>query len=297
MLFETAVPTVAKWRWGAIVKALPAILELMRPLSLVWSAGKFLAASQTAAEGEAAGLEDGALDAAKITAAVESVKWKVYGEMLLCLHQIGNFMSAWGSGCRCHEWLSGLDNKHAESVSATLRSSSLPADSDGPKHTCLLAGKRAPELADGTWRACLQNLVERMRPEVLLAAAKLPKEELESVLNDFEHGVSYIQMVLDIKLAHWTELPWRLCALATDVVSDKPIVAKDILDSFSKLPQDESFHHRLTWRFLQPRSKLREQLQALADNGAELEDLPELFHEAAGLPIMIIRRSFFSLEA
>ena len=74
----------------------------------------------------------------------------------------------------------------------------------------------APELATGTPKVRLQELIDELRPQVLMDTFELPAEDRERVWNDFEHGVSYIPLVLNIKLAHWTELPWQLCALATD---------------------------------------------------------------------------------
>ena len=273
--FETAVQSVAKWRWGTIVKTLPAILDLLRPLSLVWNPDKFLGRTQevdaeAAHDGDESGVKGEPLDVESVTAAVRSDDWKVYGQMLLRLHEIGNFMSSWGSGCPCHEWLLASDesgrNRQAETLHATLRSLSMPENSDGLPRTCILAGKRAPELASGKWKTCLQALVEKVRPQVLMDSFSLPAEGRERILNDFEHGVSYITMVLDIKLAHWAELPWQLCSLATDVAEDRPKAARTILESFQSLPQHEDAHHRLTWKFLQPDSKLREQLQLLKDD-------------------------------
>ena len=146
---------------------------------------------------------------------------------------------------------------------------------------CILAGKRAPEMATGRWKELMGELVEELRPQVLMDTLALPEQDQESILNDFEHGVSYVQMVLDIKLAHWTELPWQLCALATDVPGDRPEAAKRILNTFEKLPQTEGAHHGITWRFLRPGGELREQLHSLADDpSARLEELPELLYEA-----------------
>ena len=292
--FETVVGSVAKWRWGTIVKVLPSILRLLRPLSLVWDARKFLDQSgeaENAADANVQGDSDNEpLDVHNVTAAIRSPSWKAYGHMLAHLHEIGNFISAWGSGCPCHEFLltsSGSDTEgraqshFAEMLRATLRSLSLPKEADGAPRACALAGKRAPELATGAWKVRLQELIDELRPQVLMDTCELAAEDRERVLGDFEHGVSYIQLVLNIKLAHWSELPWQLCALATDARSERPKFAKTILEQFSKLPQHEEAHHRLTWRFLAPDSDLLRQLQALRDDpSVQLKDLPELFYEA-----------------
>ena len=279
--FETCVQSVAKWRWGTIVKALPTILDLLRPLSLVWDADKFMAKSQGPEHAQQdQDLENEALDVGRISEAVKSAQWKVYGQMILRLHQIANFISSWGSGCPCHHWPS-TSNKYMQALDDALHSLGHPTDADGPRCACILAGKRAPEMATGRWKELMGELVEELRPQVLMDTLALPEQDQESILNDFEHGVSYVQMVLDIKLAHWTELPWQLCALATDVPGDRPEAAKRILNTFEKLPQTEGAHHGITWRFLRPGGELREQLRSLADDpSARLEELPELLYEA-----------------
>ena len=168
-----------------------------------------------------------------------------------------------------------------QALDDALHSLGHPMDADGPRCACILAGKRAPEMATGRWKELMCELVEELRPQVLMDTLSLPEQDQESILNDFEHGVSYVQMVLDIKLAHWTELPWQLCALATDVTADRPETAKRILNTFEKLPQTEGAHHGITWRFMRPGGELREQLRRLADDpSARLEDLPELLYEA-----------------
>ena len=279
--FDTCVTSVAKWRWGTIVKALPTILDLLRPLSLVWDADKFMAKSQGPEHArQDQDLENEALDVGRISEAVKSARWKVYGQMILRLHQIANFISSWGSGCPCHHWPS-KSNKYMQALDDALHSLGHPMDADGPRCACILAGKRAPEMATGRWKELMCELVEELRPQVLMDTLSLPEQDQESILNDFEHGVSYVQMVLDIKLAHWTELPWQLCALATDVTADRPETAKRILNTFEKLPQTEGAHHGITWRFMRPGGELREQLRRLADDpSARLEDLPELLYEA-----------------
>ena len=164
-----------------------------------------------------------------------------------------------------------------QALDDALHSFGHPMDADGPRCACILAGKRAPEMATGRWKELMCELVEELRPQVLMDTLSLPEQDQESILNDFEHGVSYVQMVLDIKLAHWTELPWQLCALATDVTADRPETAKRILNTFEKLPQTDG----ITWRFMRPGGELREQLRRLADDpSARLEDLPELLYEA-----------------
>ena len=104
--FETAVPSIAKWRWGTIVKALPPILALFRPLRIVWDASKYLgrAVGQAQAQEEGPGAEDrqaeDELDADVVTETLKSPFWLPYAHMLLQLHKVANLISAWGSGVR-----------------------------------------------------------------------------------------------------------------------------------------------------------------------------------------------------
>ncbi|CAE7374325.1 unnamed protein product [Symbiodinium sp. CCMP2592] len=282
--FETAVPSVAKWRWGTIVKALPPILALVRPLRIVWDASKYR--GRASLEAQAAEEEPGAenreaqdeLDADVVTETLKSPLWLPYAHMLLQLHK---------------EWLlssedDNLDgsgqSKHAQAVAAFLSELGLPKDSDGPKCVCPLAGKRAHELATGVLQERLRSFCEKVRPEVIIQAAPLDAADKDKVIQDFEHGLSHIDMTVELKLGQWDDFPWKLCSLAVPCANQRRQAAATILEAFEKLPQEQHYHHRITWRFLAPGSELEQQLRRLADDAnVSLKDLPQLQYEIACL--------------
>ena len=100
--FETVVASVAKWRWGTIVKALPQVIDLHRPLSIVWDSRKFAGNPGQDGDGDRRGAEEGELNTDELTKTLKDPTWLPYARMLLKLRRVANFISAWGSGCACH---------------------------------------------------------------------------------------------------------------------------------------------------------------------------------------------------
>lgn len=175
-IFETCVSPVASWRWGTIVKTLPDVLRLEKALRVVWDEGKFRQGNEEL-EGNS---QDDVLDCCLITATVHDRKWWSYGQMISQLHYVGHFASAWGSGCRCHEWLGGA-TKHAgqlEILENARQSLSLQhSGCDGSKFECPLKGKRAPELAAGKLFEAVAKAAEAARAEAIIACAGLSEEQ------------------------------------------------------------------------------------------------------------------------
>ena len=87
-IFETAVVSVAKWRWGTIVLALPEIIAKQRALSVVWNEQKFMEGGRKDGQDSQ---QDDQLDCKTITATLKDPLWWVYAKMLLALHETGNF--------------------------------------------------------------------------------------------------------------------------------------------------------------------------------------------------------------
>ena len=278
-MFETCVEPVAKWRWGTIVKTLPSILKLQNGLHLVWDEGKFLN------RGESLQDEDGSdvFKLAIVTKTVKSSRWWAFGHMLLHLHAVGNFPSAWGSGCRCHEWMLS-EGSHPQTV---LQQAMLDCQKcldedaerwDGPKFQCPLKGKRAPELAANALLPLVRAKAERAKGDILLASGMVDEADREAILNDFGLGVSHILMTLELKLGHWQTLPWLIAGLA--LPENNQQLAQKILAEFDKLPAEPIHHHKVSWKMLRPGCIVRQQVEAVA-TGACLADQPQLLLEVS----------------
>ena len=268
------------------------MLALYKPLKLIWSARKFQQDEgpvqvEEEAGGDPAGGQDGdmkSLKVADITFALGSPYWLAYSHMLLNLHEVANRVSSWGSGCPCHGWLRtkasagpGAENDWDIFLRGTLKDHSLPLHGDGADFACPMAGKRAPELASGSLTQILQTCADSKKPDVLINAADLEQQSRDNVVNDYQTGVDFILLTVTVKLGFWQDFPWNLCSLIFPGLNaaERQERARKLLEDFSKLPQDPSSHHRVTWRFLQPQSLLRDQLQKLATSH-ELRQLPEL---------------------
>lgn len=256
-MFETAVPPCAKWRWGTICKSLPAILERHRPLSMIWNKAKFLGGTELDGDDD----DDNRLDVDHVTEALQSPSWLAYGQMILHLHEIANFISGWGSGCKCHEWLRPHKGSSTsvwdETLQDVIQSLQLPTDSDGMRYQCPLAGKRAPELASGVLVKALNDKIQEVYPKVLVESSAVGGTEQEHFLNDFNLGTGYIKLVVELKLGHWQDFPWVLCKLGLPGDDERKRAAADLLAVFNKLPQTPESHHRVTWAFMQQGSTLR----------------------------------------
>ena len=298
-MFESTLPSTAKWRWGTICKTLPRLLQLYRPLRIVWSASKFQGSDPQVpvnAEGDSnaeasAGGNSETLRIGDITKALQSPFWFAYAHMILAVRDVGNRISAWGSGCACHEWLQpkanagpGIENSWDIYLAALHREHRLPYDLEGASLSCPLAGKRAPELASGRLKKVLEECIASRRPQVLMKAADLSHELQDVVMRDFQTAVDFIMLCVDVKLGFWQDYPWNLCALVEPGLDDsqRQVKAESLLKDFSELPQDSRAHHRVTSHFLKVGSPLRADLDKLAASH-RLCDLPVLQRELSAL--------------
>ena len=287
--FETCVQTVAQWRWGTICKTLPDVLRLERALRIVWNQEKFLMGGDQ----NDARLQSDSFNASLITSTIHSHQWWRYAEMILHLHEVGNFPSAWGSGCACHEWLGNSGKpgnvERAQFLTAARESLGLLGTlHDGVGFDCPLKGKRAPEMANGKLLRLLKDEAEAARVATLLSCSSLEPQDQEKVLSDFKLGVDYIAMYVEIKLGQWWQsLPWMLASLALPQFAgagqSKDLVASALAE-FNKLPCDHVNHHPLTWKIFRPGSETRSQIdQLVEDETAVLSTLSAFYEEVCKL--------------
>lgn len=284
-LFETCIEPVAKWRWGTIVKTLPHILRLERALRIVWDQKKFGGDSH-----------DDAFDCDIITKTVEDHAWWATAGMLLQLQSIGNLASGWGSRCPCHEWITdGKSELSSPSINVVMTKAlvntrevlQLDRGADGIAFDCPLKGKRAPELAAGRLLPRVNEGIDQAMGEVFQICSGVPNESREKIINDFVLGSDFIRMTLDIKVGHWMTLPWLFAGLCLphEGTLHKDLAQKAV-EEFDKLPAEPIYHHPLTWKILGPGSPLRSQVDALANGGDVLSNLPGLESEIAPLAMV-----------
>ena len=146
-------------------------------------------------------------------------------------------------GCECHGWLD--PNSKGELSATALVWESARADAckthvgldkslDGPRCVCRLAGKRAPEMACGQLQVVFTELAEVAFADIMRDCAKLPSADRANIVEEFMQAKGHCFLVLSNKLAPWSQLPWRLCALAHHNESTATTAAKDILEQFNR---------------------------------------------------------------
>ena len=110
---------------------------------------------------------------------------------------------------------------------------------------------------------------------VIIGCAMVSVEDREKIVSDWNLGIAYIRMTLNLKLRQWQCLP------ASPATTKK--LAGAILDEFRKVPALRVHHHDLTWHIMAPGSRLRAQMESLPSDGNLLADLPDLQFEVARL--------------
>ncbi|CAE7768413.1 unnamed protein product, partial [Symbiodinium necroappetens] len=103
------------------------------------------------------------------------------------------------------------------------------------------------------------------------------QEAVARSLDDCSRARTVFHEYLEQKLRCWKEMPWRLAALNhpnSDVCRQH---AREILAFLESSPKQASLHHRVTWKFLEPESRLLAQLKQFAAADAEMQTLPELW--------------------
>ena len=142
-----------------------------------------------------------------------------------------------------------------------------------PWKSCPVSGKRAPEMACGDLRPRVEEWAREAELGVVVACASVAEQaDRDAILADFANGVSFVAASLDLKLAIWRVLPWRLAGLAHHEPVAAAACARDCLAQYDANP-DAGAHHRLSVRLLAPFSEHRPAVEALAA-GRPLADLP-----------------------
>ena len=229
-----------------------------------------------------------ALNMKVLTAAVRSDKWWAYTSMLATSHHFVACLGRWSESCPCHDWLkrSGEEGYSLSAQALDLWRDHLHMNgsdcmrADGTKYSpCPLAGKRAVELALGLFEAMFDTLLKQFLPAIMEACENLSTEDLQFILNDWEHARAHMLEQCRLKLQFWTVLPWRAIALADWNPQRLVTTAISLLEEFERCPV-ESKHHRITWSLFSAASPYRLEIEALA-NGASMRDLPLLRRWAA----------------
>ena len=150
-----------------------------------------------------------------------------------------------------------------------------------------MRGKRAPELARGAILDLFETIANESRVDLIAAIGDVSASSLSDILNDFDLGKLHMEEYIKVKFNFWSKLPWVLASLADWDEARARSNARHILQLFDTSPQDRQLHHRITWHWLAPGSRLRDELVQFQD-GVQLAMLPLLtrhIHEMYYIPI------------
>ena len=265
--FETAVLELQlnlhEARWGTLVSTCKALLGV-RLVFAYWNLDKVVGAAPQPHAPEDA--RDTYASATLMTECVRSHRFWCYTNMLVRLSRVIDRLENWCEACPCH-YKSPPD--------------SLPLSSNAifrTRSACPLAGRRAPELAAGALDTLIQECFKTQHAELLVTCASLPRDEADSVLQDFARGQAKLEHFLMLKFAFWKALPHSLCALGhhSEATAREALTrARQVYDEHLESPN----HHALTKHFFA--GALSEQVKAFISGEISREQSPALMQEAA----------------
>ena len=196
-------------RWGAITKFIHKINPLLPVLKQFWNVATFEAGSRLR-DADAADSRT-KFNPKNLADTLKDPLFSCYTAMVLGIFTVLEDLAGWFEGCSFHEdCIKGIPRHKAKSRLAE----EFVADREFSG--CPMMGKRGPELAAG----CIHNVFEALGANTRTALLEdcttlgLPSGQQHVVFEDFEKGLSFLQLGLQVKLDFWGRLPWRLIGLA-----------------------------------------------------------------------------------
>lgn len=199
---------VHEGRWGTVLSACRAVLDVASPLRAFWSVGAYSAgrAGRADADDEGAAAGQASIKAELVDKAITSGKFWGYLGMLdrvgECLQHLSNFAES----CPCHRKRARLfgQPRRAERRRYFEREAGV--------RKCPLSSCMAPEFAAGEHLKIMQTLCTLSETSLLQdpVIAGLPREDRSLILQDFARAKRHILFNIELKLGFWRTLPWIL---------------------------------------------------------------------------------------
>ena len=115
-----------------------------------------------------------------------------HAHMLLALGGGLDHFRNWLSSCECHTF----------EEASRLRA------------PCPLVGRRAPDMAAGTWRETFVETLNLQAADLLPHTVQLTQEERNLLLRDFQRGRDAMMLAIEQKFAQWDSLPLMIAGVA-----------------------------------------------------------------------------------
>lgn len=209
-LFRSWSSNLCSHRWESVAGFVQEVLTVEGPLRSFWNPRAFSLGKHSPEKGSALGGADDFVQ--KFDAAVSNAMVWAYMAMLQEVFQVVTFISSWAEGCSCHE------EEHVESHSYFKRRKAIATNIDPTRvaklATCVMKGRRAPELACGFLEDQLSKLRATKECGILKLALDLQAKDAELLQTDWRAARDYIIMGLTSKLAFWSNLPHKLAGMA-----------------------------------------------------------------------------------
>ena len=180
--------------------------------------------------GQQASASRGLVRASRFDLAVSDKSVWDYIHMLRIVLRVPDQLLSWLQGCPCHS-------------SCTHQRDEPSCDPSGPKQSCVMKARRAPELAAGFMTDFIKDQLEG-------AVCTFPSQSV--LYTDYVAGLQRINFMLQIKFAFWTRLPHALLAIARPDETTAQNSARRILGQWETLtPAERLAAHSVTKEFLE----------------------------------------------
>ena len=262
-------------RWGTVLDACEALLQIRIPLVRFWSRGKY--ESQGRARNDADG--DGAEHSVKIAdadAAIRSAWFWAYCLMIACVGEVLQEFSNMSETCPCHR--RAFVSRHARRGSGK-RKRSVPLNPQGP---CPMLTRMAPEFAAGEHFRFVRELASKtmiflLNDELVM---NLSESDRAVILQEFGRARRHIIFNLQLKMSFWLSPPWSHMALGhpdEDVARGE---ARQSLQRFRAAPP-EADHHAVTLELCSPGGRGYDEMSRFAAGAVSREQCPTIMYYAA----------------
>jgi hypothetical protein len=262
-------------RWGTVLDAVEALLQIRIPLVQFWSRGKY--ESQGRARNDADG--DGAEHSVKIAdvdAAIRSAWFWAYCLMIACVGEVLQEFSNMSETCPCHR--RAFVSRHARRGLGKRKRSDL----SNPEGRCPMLTRMAPELAAGEHFRFVRELASKTMMVLLNdeLVMNLIDSDRAAILQEFSRARRHIMFNLQLKMSFWLSPPWSHMALGhpdEDVARGE---ARRSLQRFHAAPP-EADHHAVTLELCSPGGRGYDEMSRFAAGAVSREQCPTIIYYAA----------------
>jgi hypothetical protein len=136
---------------------------------------------------------------------------------------------------------------------------------DKAVRVCPMAGKRAPDLANGKIFEVLGECWQDIETDIMSVATEmhpLTAEQLEYLKSEMTRAKTTMATLLHTKCDYWNRLPWMMAALAHHCEEVARACGRRSLAAFEWDPRAPPVHHQKTWELLRPESLFRVELES-----------------------------------